>query len=87
MNVWSRKDAIAMELRHILEGENRISRQEMLMSELIRKGHDSLLPMADDVLRILRESQEMSWTRLRDLEGHLGEPPHQMAGRHLLSEA
>ena len=76
MNLWSCKDTIAMERRHILEGEKRVARQEVLISELTRKGHDWLLPMAADVLSIMCDCLEMSKTRLMDLEGHLGGPPY-----------
>jgi len=76
MNLWSCKDAIAMERRHILDGEKKVARQEALMLELIEKHHTKLVPMAADVLGILRECLEMSKTRLRDLEAHFDEPPY-----------
>jgi hypothetical protein len=76
MSRWSCNNAIAMERRHILDGEKRVARQEALMSELVEKEHTQLVPMATDVLDILRQCLEMSKTRLRDLEGHLGEPPY-----------
>ncbi|PKU24280.1 hypothetical protein CWS72_11820 [Telmatospirillum siberiense] len=65
-----------MERRHILEGEIKISRQKMIVSELILKKHDRLVPMAMDVLYMLCDSLEMSRTRLLDLESHVGEPSY-----------
>ena len=65
-----------MERRHIIEGEIRVLRQEMLISELILKRHDRLVPMANDVLSIMRDCLEMSRTRLLDLESHVGEPSY-----------
>ncbi|WP_146002722.1 hypothetical protein [Telmatospirillum siberiense] len=76
MSGWSCREAIAMERRHILEGEIKISRQKMIVSELILKKHDRLVPMAMDVLYMLCDSLEMSRTRLLDLESHVGEPSY-----------
>ncbi|SEE99408.1 hypothetical protein SAMN05519104_7553 [Rhizobiales bacterium GAS188] len=75
MNGWL-EDAITMERRHILEGEKRVARQEALVAELIGKRRDDLARTAKDVLGILRESLELSRTRLRTLEGGLCEPPN-----------
>ncbi len=76
MSGWSCQEAIAMERRHIIEGETRVSRQESLISELILNKHDGLMPMATDVLFILRDCLEMSRKRLLDLETHVGEPSY-----------
>ncbi len=72
---WSPEDAIAMERRHISEGERRVARQEALATELIGKGHNQLAIAANDLLSLLRETLELSRRRLRELEGLLGEPP------------
>jgi hypothetical protein len=75
MSGWSPEDAIAMERRHILEGEKRVARQEALVGKLIDYGHDQLALAAKELLGLLRETLELSKTRLRSLEGLLGEPP------------
>ncbi|MPY69884.1 MAG: hypothetical protein GEU92_07350 [Alphaproteobacteria bacterium] len=74
MSDWSPKDAIAMERRHILEGEKRVARQEALVLELREKGRDHLAQRGDEILSLMRESLELSTARLRDLEGRFGEP-------------
>jgi hypothetical protein len=69
---WSPADAIAMERRHILEGEIRIARQEALRRELIGKGYNQLVLGANELLDLLRESLELSRERLGYLEDHYG---------------
>lgn len=68
MNGWSPEDAIAMERRHILEGEKRVARQEALVKELTEKGHDRIVPRSNEVLGVLRASLELSRERLQELE-------------------
>ena len=75
MSDWSPEKAIAMERRHILDGEKRVSRQEALVGKLIEKGHDQLVRAANEVLGLLRESLELSRERLRDLENRYGQTP------------
>jgi hypothetical protein len=76
MSDWSPEQAIAMERRHILEGEKRVSRQEALVEELIQKGgRYQLVQTAHEVLSLLRASLELSWERLRDLEHRYGNAP------------
>jgi hypothetical protein len=75
MGGWSIEDALAMERRHILEGEKRIARQEALAAQLSWKGRDKLALAADDLLRLLRETLELSKTRCRELEGRLDDSP------------
>jgi len=58
-----------MERRHIAEYETIIVRQEILISTVILKGQHKLMPIAIDLLNILRGCLEMAWVRLRDLEG------------------
>ena len=57
-----------MERRHIAEGEQRVVRQEMLVSELIEKRREQIVLSSLEILSILRESLELSRARLRDLE-------------------
>jgi hypothetical protein len=73
MNGWSRKDEIAMERRHILEGEQLLAKQQALMEKLIAEGHHGLVETASELLGILRESLELSRARLHDLEHRRGE--------------
>jgi len=61
-----------MEKRHILEGEKRVARQEVLAGELIEKGCGHLVPRSNELLRLLRQSLELSRERLRDLESRYG---------------
>jgi hypothetical protein len=68
MNGWSPEDAIAMERRHILEGEKRVARQEALVKELTEKGHDRIVPQSNELLGVLRALLELSRERLQDLE-------------------
>ena len=72
MSDWSPETAIAMERRHILEGEKRIARQETLVGKLIESGHDQLVCRANEVLGFLRESLQLSRERLRELEDRYG---------------
>ena len=74
MSGWSPEDAIAMERRHILEGEKRVARQQALAAELIKKGHNQLALTANELLALLRELLELSRTRLQELEGCSSEP-------------
>jgi hypothetical protein len=60
MSDWSPEEAIAMEQRHILEGEKRVARQEALVRR------------SNEVLDLLRESLKLSKERLRDLENRYG---------------
>jgi hypothetical protein len=76
MTDWSPVEAIAMERRHILEGEKRIARQVIITAELTRRsGCDDLVREANDLLRLLREIVELSRVRLRYLEESFGEAP------------
>jgi hypothetical protein len=75
MSDWSPEKAIAMERRHILEGEKRVSRQEALVGKLIENRHDQIARAANEVLGLLRESLELSRERLRDLENRYGQTP------------
>jgi hypothetical protein len=70
MSGWSLEDAIAMERRHVLEGEKLVARQEALMDRLIGKGNPELVTIGYGVLALLTESLELSRKRLRDLESH-----------------
>jgi hypothetical protein len=75
MGGWSIEDALAMERRHVLEGEKRIARQEALAANLSWKGRDKLAFAANDLLALLRETLELSKTRCRELESQFGNPP------------
>jgi hypothetical protein len=68
MSGFSPEDAMAMERRHILEGEQRVAEQEARVKELIEKGYNWIVPQSNKVLRILRDSLELSRERLRYLE-------------------
>jgi hypothetical protein len=69
MGALSIEDVIAMERRHVLEGEQRIARQEALAADLKWKGRDQLALAADDLLRIMRQILDFSRRRLQGLEG------------------
>ena len=73
MSGWSPADAIAMERRHVREGEKRVARQETLVLQLIEKGHDQIVGRANEVLSLFSESLEVSRERPRDLERRLWE--------------
>jgi hypothetical protein len=73
MSDFSSQKAIAMEKRHILEGEKRLARQEALMKELIDRGQDHLTGRAGEVLGLLRDSLELSRERLRYLQTQYGD--------------
>jgi hypothetical protein len=72
MSGWSPREAIAMEKRHILEGEKRVARQAALAEELIEKGCGHLVPQCNELLWLLRKSLELSRECLRDLESRYG---------------
>src|SRR5580692_752632 len=67
MNGWSREDAIAMERRHILEGEERVARQEALVGKLIGAKRDQLAFRANELLGVMRDTLELSRIHLRAL--------------------
>ena len=75
MGDWLPENAIAMERRHILDGEKRVSRQEALVGKLIEKGHDQLVRATNEALGLVRKSLELSRERLRDLENRYGQTP------------
>ena len=76
MSDWSPEKAIAMERRHILEGERRVFRQEALVEKLVENGRlNQLVHTANEMLGLLRESLELSRERLRYLEDHYGNAP------------
>ena len=68
MSDWSRDDAIAMERRHISEGEKRVARQEKLLADLLEKGREKPAQAATQLLTLMRETLDLSRERLRDLE-------------------
>jgi len=74
MGDFSPERAMAMERRHILEGEKRIARQETLVAGLTAHGRGDLLRLANEMLTCLRESLELSRERLRDLESRYAKP-------------
>ena len=57
-----------MAWRHLVEGYDRIERQEMLIGRLVRDGHERLLPLARQVLADLLEYQEAVQKHLDELE-------------------
>jgi AraC-like DNA-binding protein len=67
MRDWSPKDAIALERRHIVEGEQQVARQEMLLRQVTTWGRENLIDDATEV-RLLQEAVDLSRARLRDLE-------------------
>lgn len=71
MSDWSPERAIAMEQRHILEGEKRVAQQEALLGESTEKRYDQLTHRAGEVLGFLRYSLELSRDRLRYLEDRM----------------
>jgi hypothetical protein len=72
MSPWSPEETIAMERRHILEGEKRVARQEVLAGELIEKGYYRIANEAIELLKVMRETLELSRDRLRHLEDRYG---------------
>jgi hypothetical protein len=72
MSPWSPEETIAMERRHILEGEKRVARQEALTGELIEKGYYHIANEAIELLKVMRETLELSRERVRDLEDRYG---------------
>ena len=75
MSGFSPDDAIAMERRHIREGEKRIARQEALVKKLTEKGSFEVARLSKEVLTLLRASQELSINRLRYLKCYFGNRP------------
>jgi hypothetical protein len=68
MSEWSREAAIAMERRHVADGQRRIERQEALIAKLVQKSTTELIPLAAYLLSEFREAVEMSKARLQALE-------------------
>jgi hypothetical protein len=75
MSDFSPDQAIAMERRHIVEGERRVARQEALARELAVKGNNKNARQSVESLNIMRASLELSRGRLRDLEERYGKKP------------
>jgi hypothetical protein len=73
MSDWSPERAIAMEKRHILEGEKRVAQQEVRLRELTEKGYDQLAHRSSEVLGFMRDSLELSRERLRYLQDRYGD--------------
>jgi hypothetical protein len=75
MSGWSAKDAIAMERRHVLEGEKRVVRQLALVAKLDGGGNDQLAKGAVELLDLQRDILEFSKMRLQQLEDRFGKEP------------
>jgi hypothetical protein len=75
MNEWSPREAIAMERRHILDGKERIARQEKLVRELISAKRDRLAVEGNELLGIMRDILAFAESRLRELEARSGQQP------------
>jgi len=75
MSDWSPKEAIAMERRHVLEGENRIARQLALVAKLNGSGNQQLAKSAVELLDIQHDMLKISRLRLQQLEDRFGKEP------------
>jgi hypothetical protein len=75
MGTWSPASAIAMEKRHIVEGQERVARQNAIVSSHIKQGHDRMVARSMEILAMFRNSVEQSRERLRYLEQHYGGAP------------
>jgi len=75
MSDWSPAKAIAMEERHIIEGEMRVAVRRRLRS-LIENGLVERLPLAEGLLSLFLESVAISRERLLDLRNRYGNPLH-----------
>ncbi len=58
--------------RHIVEGEQRIAKQEALIKELERDGHENMLPAAREFLAQMRAIQQQSREHLQREEREAG---------------
>ena len=63
----SPETTLQMAQRHVAEGQERISRQEALITKLTLDGHDRMLPDANALLDQLREVLAMSEAHLARL--------------------
>ncbi len=61
------EDLLAMAQRHVVEGEQRVARQEACIEKLIRDGHDAAAARGAEVLKQMRWSLELG-RRHRDFE-------------------
>ena len=68
MSLWSLEDAIAMERRHILEGDQRVARQAALVARLTEHGRHQVAGRAKELLDVLCDIQRFARERLRQLE-------------------
>jgi hypothetical protein len=73
MNGWSPTDAIAMERRHIIEGEKVVARQAALVLVLHEKRHSQRERLSIELLDIFQDCLKFSRRRLLDLEQRYGE--------------
>jgi hypothetical protein len=76
MSGFSPEDAMAMERRHIVEGEKRVARQEALVRELTEKGRTQIVQRSIELLGDMRNMLELSRARLRDLENRYHNTPN-----------
>ena len=72
MSGWSPEEAIAMERRHIREGEERVARQDILTGYLIEKGYYLIAGDAAEMLNFMHASLTLSRERLLVPEDHYG---------------
>ena len=63
---------MAMERRHIIEGEERVARQDVLTGTLIEMGYYRIARDSAELLNLMYTSLELSRDRLRYLEDHYG---------------
>ena len=72
MSGWSSEEAIAIERRHIREGEERVARQDILTGYLIEKGYYLIAGDAAELLNLMYASLKLARERLLYLEDHYG---------------
>ena len=62
---------VQMAERHVMEGQARAARQEALIAELDRDGHDHVLPEANEALKEMREFQAQAQEHLNQRTAEL----------------
>ena len=63
---------LRMTRRHVAEGKERIARQEMLIADLEREGHDDMLPDARGLLGRFQDFQAVAEEELARRERAVG---------------
>lgn len=76
---------LEMAQRHVVEGQERVARQQAMIAQLERDGHENMLPQARGLLSEMIDSQclaEKHVEELTSLSSRKPEPHHELREVH-----